>query len=477
MTEFDFDELDRSISMAMAKGNAKKTAGARSLPGSEPTQPAATAENNTAPKFNPVASPSGAEASASSDKQRRGQFMDMVHPSSNMKRRPRIAPRTILPVTPPENAPRESFSAVPSSENSEFDNNDVENTTTSEFQFDKEPASGTNGEVGLFAEPEQTDTSASRGYHPKQMKIEPLAPLVSSESAPLTGVVDDLSQDDGQASVASDLHEPLYQEPDLPDSPFLSDTKPEKRPLGALQPTSDFAAQQTSDSLATSQPNLEVQPDETMATNDIPAMTRDVLADDSAASAVINPIAHSELESEPAANNSTSDMARALALDRETPPADEPDEPAANVSSPVFETVAETEPELEPDAPAAETPEYAPDSTSETTPEAAQPESVAEPELDMSATIEQMTALESEKQPLNNAGSIPQQYVEREVKKEPNAAIYDTEQYHIDVDDTPAPKPASKTKKKTAARLVWLAIFLLLGALAGAAGYYFMMNR
>ena len=32
MTEFDFDELDRSISMAMAKGNAKKTVEARSLP-------------------------------------------------------------------------------------------------------------------------------------------------------------------------------------------------------------------------------------------------------------------------------------------------------------------------------------------------------------------------------------------------------------------------------------------------------------
>lgn len=471
MTEFDFDELDRSISMAMAKGNAKKTAGARSLPEPESAQPAAAADNNTAPKFNPIASPDAIQASAPSDKQRRGQFMDMVHPSSNMKRRPRIAPRTILPVTPPENAARESFSAMPSSENSEFDNNDVENTTTSEFQFDKEPASGTSGEFGLFAEPEQTDASASRDYHAKQMKIEPLAPLVSSESTPLTGVVDDLSQDDGQASVASDLHEPLYQEPDLPDSPFLSDTKPEKRPLGALQSASDSAAQQ-SDSSAAEQSSPEAQSAEISATNDIPAMTRDVLAGGSAADVTVNPISDLEPEPEPepvVINNSTSDMARVLALDRETPPADEPDEPAADISSSTFETTAETEP----DAPSAEAPEYAPESALETTP----PEPAAEPELDMSATIEQMTALESEKQPLNNTGSIPQQYVEREVKKEPNAAIYDTEQYHIDVDDTPAPKPAGKTKKKTAARLVWLIIFLLLGALAGAAGYYFLMNR
>ena len=430
MTEFDFDELDRSISMAMAKGNAKKTAEARSLPELEPAQPAAAADNNTAPKFNPIASPEAAQTSAPSDKQRRGQFMDMVHPSSNMKRRPRIAPRTILPVTPPENAARESFSAMPNSENSEFDNNDVENTTTSEFQFDKEPASGTSGEVGLFAEPEQADAGANRGYRAKQMKIEPLAPLISSESTPLTGIVDDLSQDDGQASVASDLHEPLYQEPDLPDSPFLSDTKPEKRPLGALQPASDSAAQQ-SDSSAAEQSSPEAQSAEISATNDIPAMTRDVLAGGSAADVTVNPI--SNLEPEPAVNNSTSDMARVLALDRETPPADEP--------------------------------------------ETTQPEPAAEPELDMSATIEQMTTLESEKQPLNNAGSIPQQYVEREVKKEPNAAIYDTEQYHIDVDDTSAPKPVGKTKKKTAARLVWLIILLLLGALAGAAGYYFLMNR
>lgn len=466
MTEFDFDELDRSISMAMAKGNAKKTAEARSLPELEPAQPAAVADNNTAPKFNPIASPDATQTSAPSDKQRRGQFMDMVHPSSNMKRRPSIAPRTILPVTPPENAARESFSAMPSSENSEFDNNDVENTTTSEFQFDKEPASGTSGEVGLFAEPEQLDAGANRGYRAKQMKIEPLAPLVSSESTSLTGVVDDLSQDDGQASVASDLHEPLYQEPDLPDSPFLSDTKPEKRPLSALQPASDSAAQQ-SDLPAAPQSSPEAQSDENSTTNDIPAMTRDVLAGGGAADVTVNPI--SDLESEPAVNNSTSDMARVLALDRETPPADEPDEPAADTSSSTFETAAETKP----DAPAAEAPEYAPESAPETT----QPEPAAEPELDMSATIEQMTALESEKQPLNNAGSIPQQYVEREVKKEPNAAIYDTEQYHIDVDDTPAPKPAGKTKKKTAARLVWLIIFLLLGALAGAAGYYFLMNR
>lgn len=466
MTEFDFDELDRSISMAMAKGNAKKTAEARSLPELEPAQPAAVADNNTAPKFNPIASPEATQTSAPSDKQRRGQFMDMVHPSSNMKRRPRIAPRTILPVTPPENAARESFSAMPNSENSEFDNNDVENTTTSEFQFDKEPASGTSGEVGLFAEPERLDAGANRGYRAKQMKIEPLAPLVSSESTPLAGVVDDLSQDDGQASVASDLHEPLYQEPDLPDSPFLSDTKPEKRPLGALQPASDSAAQQ-SDSSAAEQSSPEAQSAEISATNDIPAMTRDVLAGGSAADATVNPI--SDLEPEPAVNNSTSNMARVLALDRETPPADELGESVANVSNSTFETTAEAEP----DALAAETLEDTPESAPETT----QPEPAAEPELDMSATIEQMTALESEKQPLNNTGSIPQQYVEREVKKEPSAAIYDTEQYHIDVDDTPAPKPVGKTKKKTAARLVWLIIFLLLGALAGAAGYYFLMNR
>ena len=111
MTEFDFDELDRSISMAMAKGNAKKTAEAHSLPELEPAQPAVAADNNTAPKFNPIASPDATQTSAPSDKQRRGQFMDMVHPSSNMKRRPRIAPRTILLVTPDFSGPMPSISS------------------------------------------------------------------------------------------------------------------------------------------------------------------------------------------------------------------------------------------------------------------------------------------------------------------------------------------------------------------------------
>ena len=103
-----------------------------------------------------------------------------------------------------------------------------------------------------------------------------------------------------------------------------------------------------------------------------------------------------------------------------------------------------------------------------------------EPTLDMSATIEEVAALESEQKAVNSTTSIPQQYVERDVVPEPNAAIYDTEQYHIDVDDdAPAIKqaPASKAKKNPAVRVVWLIVLLLFGSLAGAAGYYFLMNR
>ena len=92
-----------------------------------------------------------------------------------------------------------------------------------------------------------------------------------------------------------------------------------------------------------------------------------------------------------------------------------------------------------------------------------------------------MVALESEQHAsVNGATSIPQQYVERDVALKPNTAIYDTEQYHIGVDDdAPALEqvPILKAKKSPVARTVWLVVLLLLGSLAGAVGYYFLMNR
>ena len=427
MTEFDFDELDRSISAAMAKNNAKKAndSAGQSAPGVSRSM---TPERRSAPE---ISRPAGAGESTVKPivgSHRRGQFMDMVHPSSNMTaRRSQIVSRkshTVQPITPPSERdaaqePPLSLSANTETNDSKVETHSAEQPAVDAFQFDKESTGAAN------------DTS-----------------LVEPKNS-------DIAERDFRSNINSQT---------VNDSPL-----PPASSVDA--PLADMA-------------DLEVsQPGETLTANAIPAASRDnIPADDEDGMLGAEPVANTEPKtsaptSAPASRR-LSDVDRLSALDRETP---------ASVER---NTSAIAEPEttdfFDPTKPENTTTENSrpPMSASKLlerdTPHIEAVKADPEPTLDMSATIEEVAALESEQKAVNSTTSIPQQYVERDVVPEPNAAIYDTEQYHIDVDDdAPAIKqaPASKAKKNQAVRVVWLIVLLLFGSLAGAAGYYFLMNR
>lgn len=492
MTEFDFDELDRSISAAMAKNNAKKAndSAGQSAPGVSRSM---TPERRSAPEISRPASAGESTVKPIVGSHRRGQFMDMVHPSSNMTaRRSQIVSRkshTVQPITPPSE--RDATQESPLSLNANTETNDSKVETHSAgrpavdaFQFDKESTGAANGTS--FVEPKNSDI-AERDFrsniNSQTVNDSPLPPA-SSVDAPLADMADTAAHDDRQASAASELHEPAYTEPETQASPFLPNAKPAKRPLDAWQHEQEPSMQQMNDLSAALQADLEVsQPGETLTANAIPAASRDnIPADDEDGTLGAEPVANTEPKtSAPTsvpASRRLSDADRLSALDRETPA------PVERNTSAIAEP--ETTNFFDPTKPENPTTENSrpPMSASKLlerdTPHIEAVKADPEPTLDMSATIEEVAALESEQKAVNSTTSIPQQYVERDVVPEPNAAIYDTEQYHIDVDDdAPALKqaPASKAKKNPAVRVVWLIVLLLFGSLAGAAGYYFLMNR
>ena len=493
MTEFDFDELDRSISAAMAKNNAKKAndSAGQSAPGVSRSM---TPERRSAPEISRPAGASESTVKPIVGSHRRGQFMDMVHPSSNMTaRRSQIVSRkshTMQPITPPSERdaaqePPLSLSANTETNDSRVETHSAGRPAVDAFQFDKESTGAANGTS--FVEPKNSDIAEHdfrSNMNSQTINNDSPLPPASSVDAPLADMADTAAHDDRQASAASELHEPAYTEPEIQASPFLPNAKPAKRPLDAWQHEQEPSMQQMNDLSAALQADLEVsQPGETLTANAIPAASRDnIPADDEDGMLGAEPVANTEPKtsaptSAPASRR-LSDVDRLSALDRETPAPVERNTSA--IAEP--ETTNFFDP-TKPENTAAEnsrTPMPVSELLEHDTPHIEAVKADPEPTLDMSATIEEVAALESEQKAVNNTTSIPQQYVERDVVPEPNAAIYDTEQYHIDVDDdAPALKqaPASKVKKNPAVRVVWLIVLLLFGSLAGAAGYYFLTNR
>ena len=493
MTEFDFDELDRSISAAMAKNNAKKAndSAGQSAPGVSRSM---TPERRSAPEISRPAGASESTVKPIVGSHRRGQFMDMVHPSSNMTaRRSQIVsrkPHTVQPITPPSE--RDATQESPLSLNANTETNDSRVETHSAgrpavdaFQFDKESTGAANGTS--FVEPKNSDIAEHdfrSNMNSQTINNDSPLPPASSVDAPLADMADTAAHDDRQASAASELHEPAYTEPEIQASPFLPNAKPAKRPLDAWQHEQEPSMQQMNDLSAALQADLEVsQPGETLTANAIPAVTRDSISADNedgmlGAEPMVNTEPQTNAPTSAPASRRLSDVDRLSALDRETPALVERNTSA--IAEPettdFFDSTKHENLTSENGRPPMSVSELLEHDTPHIEAVKADPE----PTLDMSATIEEVAALESEQKAVNNTTSIPQQYVERDVVPEPNAAIYDTEQYHIDVDDdAPALKqaPASKVKKNPAVRVVWLIVLLLFGSLAGAAGYYFLTNR
>jgi hypothetical protein len=218
--------------------------------------------------------------------------------------------------------------------------------------------------------------------------------------------------DDTTTNAGSTLSPPMT-------TPFLPDAKVEKRPLGG------------------------VAPDETSDTTEV-----DEASDEKAGEST---------EPEETQVSPITQLPAELHSDVVSVESDELPETESSDASPSVALVADTQPETE----------------SQTTTE---PEKTPEPAANADDAPAQVASYEAEKpaspasQVVPGGGSIPQQYTEAaSTGDQTSGSIYDTANYHQPIaDEAPA-----KSRHHPVTLVVWLVILLVVGAVAGAAIFYF----
>lgn len=233
MGELDFDELDRAVNSLMQNG---QTATAST---DDTNSDAAQSDQTTAV---PSVQPS---TSAPLAVKRRGRFMDVVHPSSDMTTNlaPKQPVRQVVNITPDNN----NIQPEPL----ELENNlsDGRSVTYSE----SEPDSSSMGEampMSTVDQPSQPETHENVWPDPIDFastvntasEPSPAEPGASTDNQSVTDEPADEKLPETSSDIpANDTDEPGAVKPtisqeDLPSSPFLPDTKVEKRPLGSPAP-------------------------------------------------------------------------------------------------------------------------------------------------------------------------------------------------------------------------------------------------
>jgi hypothetical protein len=231
MTELDFDELDKAVNSIMAGVDTSKRNTALDDPEDkvvsidasqaeaspvattpEPVVVAPSVEAKPAQDVQPAVSPAPATPLAV---KRRGQFMDVIHPSSDMKtasaapKREGVSIQPVEPFTVPEPKPvdNEPMNLEPTTP-------PVVDVVTTEATVTVEPASPTESEA------ESTQTQAWPDPIDAAVQVEEKEATAADES-PVESLPDDVVNEVS----STEAEQPLS-------SPFLPDAKVEKRPLG-----------------------------------------------------------------------------------------------------------------------------------------------------------------------------------------------------------------------------------------------------
>ena len=221
MAELDFDELDKAVNDLMANvDTSKRPAGLDdpedkvvTIASSDAVEPATTNELAAAPE--PTAPTSAADTPSAAPAlavKRRGQFMDMIHPSSDMTTTNRPASRQGVTIQPAKSdastTPAESPAASEPAPAPEASNTPAEEPVTPNTTEWPDP-------IDMAAEDVEPSTQATEPAAPAEEPVaapeeQPSEPASEAEAAPLT-------------------------------SPFLTDAKVEKRPLGGnASPTTEL---------------------------------------------------------------------------------------------------------------------------------------------------------------------------------------------------------------------------------------------
>lgn len=237
MDDINFDELDKAVTSAMKPGESQEP--------SVSTTPVATTPSEASSVT--TSQPSAAVVPT----KRRGQFMDMVHPSSDM--------RTFTPPANPARRQAPTLSPLsPSIVETKADT--PQPAKAPQVQATVEPP------VQEHSWPDPIDVAQQQSATPEVSETELAAvenSFVDSTNAPVTEPTDQASQDtvaEDTPETENPTSEPEETAPPL--TPFVEGATVEKRPLGAFAPADDeISSQEPADETSGVVP-VEVSEDE-----------------------------------------------------------------------------------------------------------------------------------------------------------------------------------------------------------------------
>lgn len=327
MSELDFDELDKAVNNLMSgvpkveppKNDDIKTLDIDStLP--ESSRPSLDELNNAltsvngAPKTDEPASPAtSTPAAAPLATRRAGRFMDVVHPSSDMKNAAKpMASRQGTTIEPATKKVDEMAASVlqPAKPDEPKEDNHVES----------EPTPVADDHAAAHAQNEWPDPLEMSGYQPEaDTKAD-----VEEKTETVPAVTEQADDDDDDAVFSLDDLEDTTPEPLT--SPFITDAKVEKRPLGG--PATDSAP--VTEPVVTTAAAEEEENTTDDPNDQLPAKTADVA-----------PILPPELQKDLMAIETDGDTSAHSSPVEEAPEAN----PAENAESKPESAKTETEPE------------------------------------------------------------------------------------------------------------------------------------
>ena len=241
MTELDFDELDKAVNNLMSNVDTTKRPEGLDDPEDkvvslDATTPATVTASGPLPAPAPVAQSSQPTTPSALAVKRRGQFMDVIHPSSDMTTVARPVKRDGVAVAPSTEAiaPEEPVASPPSAAPLDVNTLDMESTGTA-TPVVTEPVA-----AELSSEPEQAQSPASAWPDPidlanqQQEEAQP-----AEETNPVTAPEEVPSVSDSDTQLPKEVVDEVAAPEEVAPltTPFLPDAKVEKRPLGANSDT------------------------------------------------------------------------------------------------------------------------------------------------------------------------------------------------------------------------------------------------
>lgn len=193
MQDLDFEELDKAVNSLMPQSSDNSLASAQPVAVSTPVQPVAKPAFNLKPINRPVT----------------GRFMDVVHPSSDMRSSlgvpqrslsPSLAPTQTVqpqptPTLPPENKPTTGIDNWAGLPNYQAPASALESPFLPDMKVEKRPLGAFSNEANIeeLLLPEKTDSSAEPVKVSDPVKIPEISPIPAELDESILGVEPDSS--------------------------------------------------------------------------------------------------------------------------------------------------------------------------------------------------------------------------------------------------------------------------------------------